>query len=301
VRGALGPISSAYGRAVEGLAHAVLDALGVAHAAPAVDVIDADEVDRRRRELIANLDGFVVSMDPLMEEGALPLAFSRCYRPGGEEFIGMIARPGYPDLEEQVAQIAEAAQGKPIVVVEDDFLTGDTLLTTLASNRWELGRDVAGVVAGTKVGPKEPTFPVLPAVRYVRRDGGDPLRKVDLGDPRDFVVGASGLVCRLPSGKLGRLPYVLPFVSPHARATIPLEAEHDFSARARELSRAFYDELEAAVAQTIRLEATDPAFAIACEELFGVSGSTPMDELLDLLDHRPDVLSAASPDADSHP
>jgi hypothetical protein len=286
-------VRGAYDRAVEALAEAVLDALGAAHAAPAVDLIDADDVDRRRRELIATLDGFVVSMDPLMEEGALPLAFSRCYRPGGEEFMEMIPRPGYPDLDEQVAEIAKAAGGKPLVVVEDDFFTGDTLLTTLGQHLGELGRNVAGVVAGTKVGPREPAFPVLPAVRYVRRDGGDTLQKVDLGDPRDFVVGASGLVCRLASGSVGRLPYVLPFVSPHARATIPVEAEDEFSAAARELSRTFYDELSAAAGRAVRLDATDPAFATASEELFGVSGSTPMDELLDLLDRRPRVVSAA--------
>jgi hypothetical protein len=249
-----------------------------------VDLLDAREIHLRRLELIASLGaGTVVSMDPLMESGALALAFSRCYRPGGEVFIEMIPRPGYPSLEAQVAAIAAAAAGGPIIVVEDDFFTGDTLTTTLGTLLGDLLENVVGVVAGTKVGLLEPSIPVLPAVRYRCEDGRDPLTKLDLGDPRDYLIGASGLVCLLASGRLGRLPYVLPFVSPAARASIPAHAEGEFSRAALQLSREFYDELEKVIGRVVRLDATDPAFVSACNELLGLQADTPMGDVLDVV------------------
>jgi hypothetical protein len=282
-QGELGRVTAAYDRAVDTIAASVLSAFRHERESPAVDLLDSREVHARRLELIAGIGpGTVVSMDPLMEdEGVLPLAFSRCYLPGGETFIEMIPRPGSPSLEDQVAAIATAANEGPLIVVEDDFFTGATISTMLGSHLGDLIDHVAGVVAGTKVGLLEPDFPVLPAVRYCCEDDSDPLRKVDLGDPRDYLIGASGLVCRLPSGRLGRLPYVLPFVSPAQRASIPAAAEQEFSAAAIGLSRRFYDELAAIVGHTITLTAADPAFAIACEELLGLAADTPIVDVLD--------------------
>lgn len=283
---ALADVTAAYERAVDALAKAVLRAFSVVHEHPAVDLLDAAVVHERRLELIERLCGVVVSMDPLMDVGTLPLAFSRCYQPGGANFIGMIPRPGYPSLEDQVARIAAAAEGGSLVVVEDDFFTGDTLMTMLGTHLGSLTEKIAGVVAGTKIGLKEPDFPIYPAVRYRRQDGKDPLEKVDLGDPRDFVLGASGLVCRLASGRLGRLPYVLPFVSPAERASIPKAAEIAFSREALELSRTFYDDLDAILGFPVVLANTDPAFVLACEELLGTAGSTPMAEVLSSIEDR---------------
>jgi hypothetical protein len=291
-------ILAAYDRAVDALAEAILRAFSAVHDAPAVDLIDSAAVHRRRLELIDGLDGCVISMDPLMEEGALPLAFSRCYRPGGVDFIEMIPRPGSPTLPEQVERIAAEAAGRPLIVVEDDFYTGDTLVTTLGKHLGEsLAERIAGVVAGTKVGLREPSFPVYAAVRYQREGGLDPLEKVDLGDPRDYVIGASGLVCRVASGRLGRLPYVLPFVSPAARANIPAVAEASFSAEALELSRAFYADLSAIVGAPVTLELADPAFAIACEELLGISPGASMADVLSEVERAGPSLAASSPDA----
>lgn len=275
-------ITAAYDRAVEKLADGVLSAFGSRHEHPAVDLLDSRDIHARRLELIAEFDGAtVISMDPLMEGGVLPLAFSRCYRPGGIEFIEMVARPGHPSLEEQVERITAQAAGGSIVVVEDDFYTGATLTATLGEHLGQLVGDVVGVVAGTKVGLAEPSFPVLPAVRYRCSDGRDPLEKVDLGDPRDYVVGVSGLVCRLPSGRLGRLPYVLPFVSATARASIPEVAEAEFSALALSLSREFYVDLDAIAGQPVKLRVCDPAFVSACEELLGITADTAMVDVLD--------------------
>lgn len=281
---AFADIRAAYETAVDALATAIMAAFRSAHERPAVDLLDAREVHHRRTELIASLGAAtVISMDPLMEEEALPLAFSRCYLPGGVEYVEMIPRPGYPPLEEQVTAITAAAGSGPIVVVEDDFFSGETLLTMLGTYLGGLVENVVGVVVGTKVGPLEPDFAVLPAVRYVCEGGRDPLEKIDLGDPRDYVVGASGLVCRLRSGHLGRLPYVLPFVSPAARASIPKAAEAELSTAAFDLSRRFYDELGALTGGTVTLAAADPAFVFACEELLDLDSQMPIAEALDAI------------------
>jgi hypothetical protein len=274
-------ILAAYEHVVDLLANSVLRAFSVVHARPAVDLIDGEAVHRRRIELIADLDGVVVSMDPLMEDGVLSLAFSRCYLPEGIEFVEMIPRPGHPALEEQVEQIRVGAAGRPLIVVEDDFYTGETIEKTLSNRLGSLADDISDVVVGTKVGlHRPPSFPVHPAVRYVREHDLDPLEKVDLGDPRDYIIGASGLVCRLPSGELGRLPYVLPFVSPAARASIPSAAESSFSAEVFELSRAFYTDLSSIAGAPVTLAAADPYFVHACGELHGMGPDTSMVDVL---------------------
>ncbi|HEY5815285.1 MAG TPA: hypothetical protein VIS95_02990 [Solirubrobacterales bacterium] len=276
-------IAAAYGRAVEALAEAILRAFSTVHPRAAIDLIDGEAVHRRRLELIEEVDadGVVISMDPLMEDGALPLAFSRCYRVGGTEFVEMIPRPGYPALEQQVEAIRAEAGGRPLIVVEDDFYTGETIEKTLSERLEGLADQIVAVVAGTKIGPHQPpAFPVHAAVRYVREDGLSPLEKVDLGDPRDYLIGASGLVCRLDSGNLGRLPYVLPFVSPAARASIPEVAEAEFSASALELSRAFYADLSQIAGGSVTLMAVDPHFAVACRELFGLEPDAPLADVL---------------------
>jgi len=285
--GHLAEIEDAYEHAVERIAEAVLAAFSATVECPAVDLLDAREIHAQRLSLLDSLGpATVVSMDPLMEAGTLPLAFSRCYRIGGAEFIEMVPRPGYPTLEQQVEKIASVAGEGPIAVVEDDFFTGATLTTMLGQHLGDLLLQVRAVVAGTKVGPAEPDFPVIPAVRYVCADDTDPLEKVDLGDPRDYLVGASGLVCRLASGKLGRLPYVLPFVSPAARASIPVVAEGVFSAKALEVSGDFYRELSDIVGQPVMMDAADPAFALACEELLGVPQDCGIAEALDIVAER---------------
>lgn len=282
-------IVAAYGRAVEALAEAILRAFSTVHPHAAIDLIDGGAVHQRRLELIEEVDadGVVISMDPLMEDGALPLAFSRCYRVGGTEFIEMIPRPGYPALERQVESIRTEAGGRPLIVVEDDFYTGETIEKTLSERLEGLADQIVAVVAGTKIGPHQPpAFPVHAAVRYVREDGLSPLEKVDLGDPRDYVIGASGLVCRLDSGELGRLPYVRPFVSPAARASIPEAAEASFSAEALQLSRAFYDDLAEIAGAPVTLASADPHFALACGELFELPPSATLAEVLAAVERR---------------
>src|SRR4029077_17429358 len=90
------------------------------------------------------------------------------------------------------------------------------------------------------------------------------------------------------------LPYVLPFVSPAARASIPAAAEVEFSAAAVDLSRDFYAELGRIVGRTMTLDATAPAFVSACDELLGLQPATPIADVLDAIaDHDATIGSTA--------
>src|SRR5207237_258749 len=53
----------------------------------------------------------------------------------------------------------------------------------------------------------------------------------DVVDSRDFLLGAdhAGLVVQLPGGVLGRAPYVLPYVDPAVRCSIPPRHARAFS------------------------------------------------------------------------
>jgi hypothetical protein len=285
-------VRKVYDTVVDRLAQEMLLAFREGYERPSIDLLDPGTVEHCRRELIRNLGGgSVVSMDPLMAEDAVPLAFSRCYDLGGTQFIEMIARPGYPEVSEQVARIRSMDHDQ-LILVEDDIFTGETISTVVSSYLGDVAESIIAVVAGTKIGTANTSYPVHAAVEYRCDDDVDPTSKVDLGDPRDYVVGTSGLVCRLPSGALGRLPYVLPFVSPAARATVPIQAELSLSRRVIALSHEFYGELSRALARPVTLRVCDPAFAVACGELLGLGPATPMVDVLAAIEDRFDALLA---------
>jgi hypothetical protein len=52
-------------------------------------------------------------------------------------------------------------------------------------------------------------------------------------DSRDFLLGADegGLVVALPDRRLGRAPYVLPYVDPAVRCCVPPQHVREFSVR----------------------------------------------------------------------
>jgi len=61
--------------------------------------------------------------------------------------IGIGPRPGFPPIDDQLANIAHVAAGQPIVIVEDGSFTGNTLCHTLNAFRAK-GLDVAAIVVG---------------------------------------------------------------------------------------------------------------------------------------------------------
>ncbi|MEO7729814.1 MAG: hypothetical protein ABIY55_02495, partial [Kofleriaceae bacterium] len=142
-----------------------------------------------------------ISLDPMVPSD-YPLAISRCYALGGYQMLGYTARPGAPPLAEQLAAIPPG----DYTLSDDDSMTGGTLDAVRA------------------LLPAEVRIRALQLA--VSHDADE-----DVVDSRDFLLGADagGLVVELPGGVLGRAPYVLPYVDPAVRCSIPPPHARAFS------------------------------------------------------------------------
>jgi len=149
----------------------------------------------------------VVSLDPMLP-GQVDLAVSRRFDLGGHQPLGHGPRPGHPPVEEQLRTIGPG----PWTVRDDDRSTGGTIafVTRLL--------DVAAVEVSLPEG-----------------DG-------EIADSRDLLLGTDdgGLVVVLPDGTDGRAPYLLPYVDPAARGTVPVTDAVAFSIAGWELNAAAF-------------------------------------------------------------
>lgn len=150
------------------------------------------------------IDG-TISLDPLLP-GEANLGVSRLFELGGYRALGHVARPGWPPLTDQVAAIRTG----PWILRDDDRWSGGTL--DFIRDRLPPSIEITGTV--------------------ITLDGS--LRAdADIADSRDFLLGADdgGLVVLLPDGTTGRAPYLLPYVDPSARGSVPARHALAFSAR----------------------------------------------------------------------
>ncbi|HEX8965159.1 MAG TPA: hypothetical protein VF820_01865 [Patescibacteria group bacterium] len=236
----------------------------------------------------------IVTLDPLSpgEHGQYHhLQISRSYRVGGQHIIREGARPGAAHtVEETATQIAEELHGLPAVLTDDDIFSGGSTKRAYIVLQ-KAGVNVATIAAGIQVGEaavlQDLPAELKPAVRYSWGKEGDIFDHADLGDPRDFLVGASGLVVEIPGADRrggdrakGRAPYVLPFVSSSARLGIPQEREREFSLQVLQLNLQFFQEVEAQLGHPILLNQMDPHFAILMTEYYGLPPETPMTEVI---------------------
>ena len=255
--------------------------------------------------------GFVVSMDPMVE-GDLPLQVSRLFCLGGVADLGIANRPGTPLLEDQIAAInavfARQAQnleqkieqarasGSPelaaslerrldalrhegVKLVDDDMFTGGTvagIIRRLKAAGVSVTEVIPQLQAGAPADLAGQGVKVTPVVKYALQDRD----QLDLGDLRDFIVGVSGLVVKLPSGGRGRAPYVLPWVSPTARASVPPDLERSFSIAVLNANLKFYENATQEVGTVIRLSHLDPHFAAMMCELYGFEMRSPMVDVI---------------------
>lgn len=186
----------------------------------------------------------VISLDGCIP-GSFDLGVSRCFPlSAGSATSTMVARPGFAPIAAQLAAIPAG----DYVLLDDDISTGETIRRVLALLPARLHIQEVVIVSPM-------TAPTL-----------------DVGDCRDFLVGAreGGLVVALPGGGLARAPYVLPYVSPSARASVPLSREREFSVAVWELNAAFF----AAVSPPIRLAEADPAFVRLMRHVGFAPGTT---------------------------
>ena len=146
-------------------------------------------------------DGAVISLDP-MRPARHNLALSRLYALGGAQLLGHVARPGAPELLEQVRAIPPGAYA----LADDDRVTGGTL---------EAARRLLAERAR------------ITATELAVLHGEDE----EVVDSRDFLLGADhgGLVVALPRGRIGRAPYLFPYVDPTVRASVRPSRSHAFA------------------------------------------------------------------------
>lgn len=233
---------------------------------------------------IQKADGMpIVSLDPLLFDGVIPFCVSRGFYPGGVEDIGQIARPGSATLINQAIDIAQLVGERPVCVIEDDIFSGGSVISAL-EHLQRAGITIAKLIPGIQIG--KPTkldsmgITVDPVVTYMTTDNTDIFGKVDLGDPRDYLLGASGLVVKLSDGSYGRVPYLLPFVSTSVRASIPKDMEASFAQAVWKFNAFFFKEIQQALGLPILLKHMDEHFVAYMQVEHGVDGDTPMLDLV---------------------
>lgn len=222
-----------------------------------VVLVDAEYANVHRNKKISDYikgredDYCIVTMDPLCDfPDIMSFAVSRLFEPTGMQSDRLTNRPGSPEINDQIRAIQKAAHGRKIILVEDDLFSGGTIKRTIELLH---GSGVNGSYNPVDV---EALFPGIQALSDKPVATGVPLHidpvftvdiplgyetedVLDIGDPRDFLIGGDGLVTTE-----GRMPYVLPFVSPSARATVPNDREGAFSSHVLELTKAFYEKAE---------------------------------------------------------
>jgi len=159
----------------------------------------------------------ILSLDPCLP-GVANLGVSRCFELCADAIRpGLVARPGWPPLEEQLAAIPPGTYS----LVDDDIATGHTMQAVLGRLPEHCRVD------------RQAALCQLPSL-------GEGL--VDLGDVRDFLLGSweGGLVVCLPDGRLARVPYLLPYVNPADRLSLPLSQSLAFSRRVWQLNADFF-------------------------------------------------------------
>lgn len=240
-----------------------------------------DTLDMSVREKIGNLP--TVSLDPLMNSGVFELGVSRGFYLGGRKDFGQVSRPGTDSLSKQAQNISYLLAGTAVAVAEDDIFSGGSVVASLSELRGH-GVDVKKLVAGIQVGGSsilsEMGVFVDSVVAYSTSDGTDIFDKVDLGDPRDYLLGASGLVIKLPNGNFARAPYILPFVSTTARAGIPQEMEKEFAMKVLQASLEFYISAGERIGKPILLKNMDPNFVVLMSEMYGFDSNTTMESVV---------------------
>ena len=213
--------------AVEVWREEVVDALHEAFSGTGV-LIECYDLDAQAEHVAAlAASGPVLVLDPCTSAGGPPtrcrLAPTRLFAvsDGQRRAIDTVARPGQPALRAQVASIAPG----DYTLVDDDVSTGTTLATIRAL-----------------LPPSVRITEVVSLLDWSRAQAGATGALHDCADLRDLLVGArdAGLVVELPDRTIGRVPYVLPYVSPASRLSMPPAAAVPFSQRVWQANARFF-------------------------------------------------------------
>ena len=209
-----------------------------------VPIVEDMEIQMRAAQALSG-NGPMLNLDACTNEHyghAIHMSrlFSLC---DGQHRAGAhCARPGYPDLEQQMRQIPVGTY----TLVDDDVASGKTMCALMC----RLPEQVLVDTVATLVSDK--------AAGCADHGTNCPhrVRTHDVVDMRDFVVGArgGGLVVRALGGAIARAPYMFPYVSLYSRARLPLEAQMQTSIDLWKMNYVFYQMIG-----SVTLGQVDPA------------------------------------------
>jgi len=244
-------------------------------------------VDAHRLELAVRGragHGPLISLDPLVERAVRPLRVSRGFLLGGRTGVGLVARPGAAPLARQLAALPDDPTGRGFTLIDDDVCTGDTLREVVGLLE-ATGRRIRRVVPGIRLDGTARTSilgaTLAPVLHYRTVGAPGDARAMELADPRNFLLGLSGLVVRLPDGGWGRAPYWLPFVSTAARIGTPAASDEEFALRLLDANLRFFARVERPAARTIRVTDLHPATRRLLRSLEVARGPEPVRAVLE--------------------
>jgi hypothetical protein len=239
-----------------------------------IDVYDPEELEALVREKAEN--SAVISLDPLLCTGPTNFSVSRLFNLSGTLSLGMTHRPGSPAIAEQVEGLRKYFGDRAVVLVDDDLFSGGTAQQAISTLGLNIDKFLPQIKAGEGRALVRQGVTIDPIVNYEISENS----VINIGDVRDFLLGASGLVVALPSGELGRTPYCLPFLCPGERASVLPELTSEFSCAILASNYRFYRELENLLGFPICLQHGDPSFARMMEEVYDFSPSTPLSDVV---------------------
>lgn len=245
-----------------------------------IHLYDSRELDKTIRIVT---EGDIISLDPMMSQGVLEYGISTGFYLGGKKVIGHVPRPSSEPFEKQARQIKNTLGDNSAQVVDDDIFFGNSLVTAL-SILLDNGIAINKVIPGIQVGKSDKLasmgIEVSPIVKYELEEQGNIFDKVNLGDPRNYLVGVSGLVIKLPDGEYGRAPYLLPFVSTSAMTRIPIDMEMEFSLRVFQANFEFFDRIEQQLGKPLFLRHMNPDFIKYMHTMHNIDQNTSMKHLV---------------------
>lgn len=143
----------------------------------------------------------------------------------------LIPRVGKSSLVDQVSKIKH----KSLTFVDDDISSGKTfkMLAKLLPENTQVEELIA---------LSQQSF-------YEEYHYEESYNFHDIVDFRDFLIGSkeSGLTVELPNGKIGKAPYIWPYVSISHRAKIPHVNQREFSLNIWKINKEFYQSFNSAM------------------------------------------------------
>jgi len=240
----------------------------------------ADEVELHELNDIEHIKRKLINYKPLILDsystlGGVKLGVSRVFGKYGKKLLYIGGRPGYMPVREQLRYIKKYQGTISFSLVEDDIYSGGTI-QKLIDLCYKESIWIKEVIVGIQVAEKpKVTIPVRAVYKY------KPNEVCDVCDPRDFTFGLyeAGLVLKTQSHH--RVPYVLPFVDVHKRASITLGKEADFSRSIINYNKALFCKINVLVGRNIKISDFEPSFASYMTHYFAI-GDVAILDLLDL-------------------